>query len=87
MGVFEYNIPINTRMVLEKGLNIFGSSRSGREDFQKTVNLLSKNKNLISYLENIITNIVDITSIKDFNEAFDLDANSRFGKTVLVWNI
>lgn len=87
LGVFEYNIPINTRMVLEKGLNIFGSSRSGREDFQKTVNLLSKNKNLISYLENIITNIVDITSIKDFNEAFDLDANSRFGKTVLVWNI
>lgn len=87
LGVSEYNIPINTRMVLEKGLNIFGSSRSGRCDFQQTVKLLEENPNMISYLENLITNKIEINSLNDFYKAFDLDANSRFGKTVLSWNM
>lgn len=87
LGVSEYNIPINTRMVLEKGLNIFGSSRSGRSDFKQTVKILDENPVLVSYLENIITNKVTINSINDFNEAFNLDSNSRFGKTVMKWNI
>lgn len=87
LGVSEYNIPINTRMVLEKGLNIFGSSRSGRNDFEQTVQLLDENPVIVEYLENLITNKVDINSLNDFNEAFNLDANSRFGKTVLSWNI
>ena len=87
LGVSEYNIPINTRMVLEKGLNIFGSSRSGRSDFEKTVSLLDENPNLTSYLENLITNKLTIHSLTDFNDAFDLDANSRFGKTVISWEI
>ena len=34
MGVSESFIGINTRMVLEKGLVLFGSSRSGLADFQ-----------------------------------------------------
>lgn len=87
LGVSEYNIPINTRMVLEKGLNIFGSSRSGRSDFQQAVGLLGENPDIISYLDNLITNKVEIRSLNDFTEAFNLDANSRFGKTVLTWNI
>ena len=33
LGVSEYPVPINTRMILEKGLRLFGSSRSGRVDF------------------------------------------------------
>ena len=28
LGVSEYAVPINTRMVLEKGLHVYGSSRS-----------------------------------------------------------
>jgi len=87
LGVSEYEIPINTRMVLEKGLNLFGSSRSGRVDFINTVNLLSEIPELSNYLENLITNKVDISSIKDIEEAFILDYNSKFGKTVLKWNI
>ena len=35
LGVSEYAVPINTRMVLEKGLHLYGSSRSGRADFEK----------------------------------------------------
>ena len=37
MGVSENFVDINTRMVLEKGLNLFGSSRSGRKDFLRTM--------------------------------------------------
>ena len=33
LGVSENPVPINTRMILEKGLRMFGSSRSGRKDF------------------------------------------------------
>ncbi|MDR1701057.1 MAG: zinc-binding dehydrogenase, partial [Lachnoclostridium sp.] len=36
MGVSENPVPIDTRMILEKGLRLFGSSRSGRKDFEKT---------------------------------------------------
>lgn len=87
LGVSEYDIPINTRMVLEKGLNIFGSSRSGRNDFEKTVKLLDDNSQIVLYLENLITNKVNINSLVDFDNAFELDSNSRFGKTVLIWDI
>ena len=87
LGVSEYSIPINTRMVLEKGLNIFGSSRSGRRDFESTVKLLSENSKIVSYLETLITNKVTLNSLNDFNVAFNLDSNSRFGKTVIEWNI
>lgn len=87
LGVSEYEIPINTRMVLEKGLNIFGSSRSGREDFVDTVRLLCEFPDLINYLENLITNKVDISSIQDIDKSFKLDYHSKFGKTVLKWNI
>ncbi len=35
LGVSELPIQVNTRMVLEKGLTIIGSSRSGLKDFEK----------------------------------------------------
>ena len=87
LGVSEYLVGINTRMVLEKGLNLFGSSRSGREDFELTVKILSENPKFVSYLENLITNKIKLTSLADFDDAFNLDSNSRFGKTVMEWDM
>lgn len=87
LGVSEYQIPINTRMILEKGLNLFGSSRSGRVDFVNTVKLLDEFPELTNYLENLITNKVDISSIQDIDNAFILDNYSKFGKTVLKWDM
>ena len=84
-GVSEYPIPINTRMVLEKGLSIQGNSRSEREDFEGVVDILSKNPNLFEYLERLVTNVFEINSLNDLKEAFDKDYASRFGKTVLKW--
>lgn len=85
-GVSEYSIPINTRMVLEKGLTIQGNSRSEREDFIAVVKILSKNPSLFEYLGRLITNVCVINSIDDLKDAFDKDYVSKFGKTILQWN-
>lgn len=85
-GVSEYPIPINTRMVLEKGLTIQGNSRSEREDFVGVVETLKQNPNLFEHLEKLITNICEIQSLDDLKEAFDKDHISNFGKTILKWD-
>ncbi len=86
LGVSEYPVPINTRMVLEKGLHFFGSSRSGRADFQKTIELYQNNSEIVSYLSNLIGAQIDIHSVADMNRAFDLDRNKSAGKTIMIWN-
>lgn len=87
LGVSENNIAINTRTVLEKGINLFGSSRSGRKDFENTINLINENKDMLNYLENLIANEIEINTIEDISKAFNIDAHSNFGKTILKWNI
>ena len=85
LGVSEYPIPINTRMVLEKGLRIFGSSRSGRADFEKTVEMYQEYPEIIGYLSNIVGAQVEVHSIEDMNRAFELDIHKAMGKTVMIW--
>lgn len=85
-GVSEYPVPVNTRMVLEKGLTIQGNSRSEREDFIGVVKTLDENPKLFEYLEKLVTNICEINSLNDLKEAFDKDHISNFGKTILKWN-
>ncbi|WP_407413219.1 alcohol dehydrogenase catalytic domain-containing protein [Methanobrevibacter sp.] len=86
-GVSEYPIPINTRMILEKGLTLQGNSRSEREDFEGVVDLLSNNPHLFNYLSKLITNVCLIKSIDDLKVSFDMDYISDFGKTILKWEI
>ena len=52
-------------MVLEKGLRIFGSSRSGVADFEKTVALYKSNPEIINYLSNIVGAVVPVRTIED----------------------
>lgn len=85
LGVSEYPVPINTRMVLEKGLKLFGSSRSGRDDFELTVRMLNENSWMINYLSSLINNIVPIYNISDMNNAFELDIQKPGGKTIMEW--
>lgn len=85
-GVSEYPIPINTRMVLEKGLTVQGNSRSEREDFIGVVKTLRENPKLFEHLEKLIANICEINSLNDLKKAFDKDHISKFGKTILKWN-
>lgn len=86
LGVSEYPVPINTRMVLEKGLRIFGSSRSGRKDFQKTVDMYSSHPEILNYLSNIVGATVEIKSIADMKKAFEIDIQKNLGKTIMIWN-
>ncbi len=86
LGVSEYAVPINTRMVLEKGLRIFGSSRSGRKDFEKTVEMYQSNPEIISYLSNIVGAKIEVRSIDDMKKAFETDIQKTLGKTIMIWN-
>ena len=85
MGVSENPVPINTRMVLEKGLRIFGSSRSGYSDFEGTIELYRENQDVQEYLERLISDIVPIKTMKDMNAAFDTDIKKPGGKTIMLW--
>lgn len=86
LGVSEDPVPVNTRMVLEKGLHIFGSSRSGREDFEGLMKLYTENPDIVSYLENIVGTQFEVKGIKDIVQAFETDIHKLIGKTVMVWN-
>lgn len=86
LGVSEYPVPINTRMVLEKGLRIFGSSRSGRVDFLKTVELYKEHPEIIGYLSTIVGAQIEIRTMEDINRAFETDIHKSIGKTIMIWN-
>lgn len=86
-GVSENPVPINTRMVLEKGLRLFGSSRSGRADFEKVFSLYREVPELTSYLEGIVGQTFCVRSINDIEAAFEADVKKRLGKTIMRWEI
>lgn len=86
LGVSEDLAPINTRMVLEKGLKIVGSSRSGRKDFTGLVELYRERPEIVEYLENIVGEQITIREIKDITRAFEMDSHKLIGKTVMVWD-
>lgn len=85
LGVSENPVAINTRMMLEKGLRMFGSSRSGREDFIRTIRLYQERPEILEYLQNIIGAVVEINTIEDMKKAFELDRQNAYGKTVMEW--
>lgn len=87
MGVSEYPVPINTRMVLEKGLRLFGSSRSGRADFERTLAMHKEHPQMASYLSALVGNVVHVSSVRDIASAFDADMRKPMGKTIMEWDM
>lgn len=85
LGVSEYPVPINTRMVLEKGLKIVGSSRSGRSDFERTIQMFVDHPEIVEYLDHLIGCKKVVRDIKDISDAFDDDLKKPFGKTIMKW--
>ena len=86
LGVSEDPVPINTRMVLEKGLRILGTSRSGREDFLGLIELYTCRPDIMEYLEKLIGGVVKVKDIKDIVAAFEMDIHKIMGKTIMVWD-
>lgn len=86
LGVSEEFVGINTRMVLEKGLRLFGSSRSGREDFTGLMKFYEEHPDIVTYLENIVGSEIRIRTIQDIRDAFETDIHKLIGKTILIWD-
>lgn len=86
LGVSEYSVAINTRLVLEKGLLLIGNSRSSYQDFNNAVNFMNNYPESINYLNNIISDIIEVKSIKDIDRAFMVDTTNQF-KTIIKWDI
>lgn len=87
LGVSENAVPINTRMILEKGLRVFGSSRSGRSDFINTVKILEEHPEMVEYLKHIVGDVIKVESIEDMHTAFEKDIAKAGGKTIMLWNV
>ena len=75
-----------TRMVLEKGLRILGTSRSGRNDFLGLLRLYEEKPQVVNYLEKMVGAVVEVRAIKDMVKAFEMDIHKEMGKTIMVWN-
>lgn len=86
LGVSEDPVPINTRMVLEKGLRILGTSRSGRGDFVGLIELYKAQPKVPEYLEKLIGGVIEVKDIKDMVAAFEMDIHKIMGKTILQWD-
>lgn len=87
LGVSEYGVEVNTRMVLEKGLTLIGSSRSSAKDFQDVVDLYRKYPDLLDKLSLLKGNEIEVRTINDVIEAFELDLSTSWGKTVMKWTM
>lgn len=85
MGVSENKIAINTRDVLEKGLTLVGSSRSGRKDFEDAAAMLKDSK-MQRRLGMIVYEDKPVESVDDIHRVFQTDLNTTF-KTVFKWNL
>lgn len=85
MGVSENKIAINTRDVLEKGLTVVGSSRSGRVDFEDAVEFL-KDENIQRRFKSIIYEAEPVSDIADIHKVFSIDMDTNF-KTVFKWEV
>lgn len=85
MGVSENKVAINTRDVLEKGLTLVGSSRSGKKDFEDAAAMLRDSK-LQRRLSMMIYEDKPVTSIDDIHRVFQTDLSTAF-KTVFKWSL
>ncbi len=80
MGVSEERVPINTRDVLEKGLKIYGSSRSTSDDFRQLM-LLFRDTNYQKTLSKLLPDQHDtIENVDDLKYAMDRTAEHKAGK-------
>ncbi|MCQ4023182.1 MULTISPECIES: alcohol dehydrogenase catalytic domain-containing protein [unclassified Ruminococcus] len=85
LGVSENYVSIDTRNILEKGLTLVGSSRSGRAEFLEAAQLM-KTQRIRRRLGTIIHEDEPVKSIEDIHRVFATDLNTPF-KTVFEWRL
>ena len=86
MGVSEEKVPLNTRLVLEKGLSLKGVTRSDREDFEHVAKLL-ESKDVQEKIKPMILTENTITTVNDIYRCYEEDISNRtvIGKNIMKW--
>ncbi|MGO0146522.1 alcohol dehydrogenase catalytic domain-containing protein [Mammaliicoccus sciuri] len=87
LGVSEYPIEVNTRLVLEKGITIIGSSRSSAKDFQEVALFYDQNPDVIEKLALLKSKEFEVKNINDAIDAFEYDLSKSWGKTIIKWDL
>lgn len=84
LGVSEELVPINTRDLLEKGITVFGSSRSSFRDYPPIIHAM-RNPELQAALRKLLPEErYEIHSAADFDDAMrETSASPRWKKTLL----
>ncbi|MGF9699859.1 zinc-binding dehydrogenase [Paenibacillus sp. MABNR03] len=85
-GVSENTVSIATRKILEKGISLYGVTRSNVEDFVNAAQLLSDNL-FCEKLERLVLGRFTIDNINDYYIAFEKERkNNKLGKYILEYN-
>src|SRR5699024_4357316 len=84
MGVSEEYVPLNTRDILEKGLSVYGSSRSTEEEF-KTLMKAFQNKEFQHNMKKIEQEKNEIiTTAIDLKKAIDITIKRKDWKKTFL---
>ncbi|MDR0220522.1 MAG: alcohol dehydrogenase catalytic domain-containing protein [Lachnospiraceae bacterium] len=86
LGVSENTVGIDTRRVLDKGLQLIGNSRSDKSDFEEAAALIRDNEICRKYIGLLVSEVVEVKSDDDIPHAFEQDVLNDF-KTVIKWEI
>jgi ribitol-5-phosphate 2-dehydrogenase len=89
MGVSEERVPINTRDILEKGLSLFGSSRSHTPDYREVLSGMKDSQLQQSLRAVLPSEFTPIQNVSDFKKAMDAAAEHRSWKKMILnfkWN-
>lgn len=82
-GVANENVPLNTRMVLEHGISIRGTTRSVRCDFEMAVELL-KNPDFRTQIKKLLLSVNEVNNIRDYYAIFEKESKSTaLGKNIM----
>lgn len=86
MGVSEEKVPLNTRLILEKGLSVKGVTRSDRKDFENVAKLLEK-ESVQKKLEPMVISETEIKCVNDIYKCYEEDINNKtvIGKNLMKW--
>lgn len=82
-GVANENVPLNTRMLLEHGISIRGTTRSVRCDFEMAVELL-KNPDFRAQIKKLLLSVNEVNNIRDYYAIFEKESKSTaLGKNIM----
>ena len=86
LGVSEEPISINIRKILEKGITLFGNSRSERSDFETAVKMIMESEKIRTQLRTIISENKKVSTLDEIYEIFESAQINDF-KTIMKWNL